>query len=130
MSISKEAIEAAARAWAIHDETDGCFERVDEWEALEDWEREAHPDEYPGSDYEDCGDYRERAIAALTSVAPHIQAAALRDAAEVLEGGWAYGAELKPDGNEDRAIAAAIQMTHENAEQLRARADRLEAEMK
>lgn len=60
-------IEAAARAWAIHDETDGCFERVDAWGVLEDWEREAYPDEYPGSDYEDCANYRERAASALAA---------------------------------------------------------------
>jgi hypothetical protein len=112
VTISNEAIEAAARAWAIHDETDGCFERVDEWEALEDWEREAYPDEYPGSDYEDCGDYRERAIAALTSAAPHIQAAALRDAAESFQ-----GVMIGIGGRDPRTSGAAW---------LHARADQLE----
>lgn len=88
--VTPEAIEAAARAWAIHRETDGCFERVDAWEALEEWEREAHPDEYPESDYEDCATYRSFATAALTAAAPFIAAQAkgeafqaVRDAAEV-----------------------------------------------
>lgn len=60
-------IDAAARAWAIHREHDGCFERVDAWEALEDWEREAHPDEYPESDYEDRDTYLSFATAALAA---------------------------------------------------------------
>ena len=33
---------------------DGCFDRIDEWEGREEWEREAYPDDYPASDYEDA----------------------------------------------------------------------------
>jgi hypothetical protein len=113
MSASKEAIEAAAIAMFYQQA--GLKPPYPLWE---------------DADSDEKDNCLNDAELALTSAAPAIQAAALRDAADALEGGWAYGAELKPDGNEDRAIAAAIQMTHENAEQLRARADRLEAEMK
>lgn len=80
MSVPGTAIEAAARAWAIHREHDGCFERVDAWEALEAWEREAHPDERPESDYEDCATYREFATAALSAAYPLMVARAKAEA--------------------------------------------------
>lgn len=65
MSDSKR-LEATAQALALHD-GEGCFEQVDAWEALEKWEQEANPDEYPSSDYEDCAYYRQRAVIALAA---------------------------------------------------------------
>lgn len=100
------AVEAAARAAAIHGDYDGCFERVDQWNALEDWEKEAQSDEYPTTDIEDCEWWTSRARAALNAALPHLTADDLRgtDAAEEIrtEGwmqGWAAGRDL--DGDED-----------------------------
>lgn len=46
-------VEEVARALADESD-DGCFDRIDEWESQEDWEREAYPDNHPTSDYEDA----------------------------------------------------------------------------
>lgn len=74
--MNQYAIEAAARAMAILDDHDGCFLEVDAWHALEEWEREAHPESYPGSDIEDCAYWLEKARAALEAAAPHLMAQA------------------------------------------------------
>lgn len=66
--ITDEMVERAARAMAEHDDYDGCFERIAEWEALAEWERDAHPDNHPGTDYEDAEFWRGRARAALEAV--------------------------------------------------------------
>lgn len=54
-----------ARILAICDDYDGCFERVDEWEATPEDER--HDDDYPASDYEDCQWWLKRSDAALAA---------------------------------------------------------------
>lgn len=54
-----------ARILAICDDYDGCFERVDEWEATPEDER--RDDDYPASDYEDCQWWLRRADAALAA---------------------------------------------------------------
>lgn len=59
-----------ARALAICDDYDGCFERVDEWEATPEDER--HDDNYPASDYEDCQWWLRRADAALELLRPRV----------------------------------------------------------
>lgn len=80
--VPEEAVEAAARAMAILDDHDGCFLEVDAWNAQEEWEREAHPESYPGSAIEDCAYWIEKTRAALEAAAPFIAAKALEDAAE------------------------------------------------
>lgn len=65
--------------------------------------------------------------AACPLIGAQAKAEALREAADALEAGWSYGAELNYDGSEKPGVAAAIQMTHENAEVLRARAATIEA---
>ncbi|SEE83187.1 hypothetical protein SAMN04489740_2710 [Arthrobacter alpinus] len=104
-----EAIEAAARA--IYRSVNRGHADTKGWDEVQpNWKRS----------------YRRDATAAVGAAVPYVAAQALRDAADALEAGWAYGAELKSDGNEDRDVAAAMQMTHENAEELRRRADHLE----
>jgi len=79
--IPEAAVEAAARGMAILDDHDGCFLEVDAWNAQEEWEREAHPDSYPGSAIEDCAYWLARSRAALEAALPHLRAdsvAALR----------------------------------------------------
>lgn len=60
-----DAVERGARAAAILGDYDGCFERIDEWNALEQWERDAHPENEPTTDYEDADFWRDRVRAAL-----------------------------------------------------------------
>lgn len=62
--------DALAEKMALVDEYDGCFDRIREWEALPDWEREAHPDERPHTDYEDREFWRKRADVALALIEP------------------------------------------------------------
>ena len=57
-----------AKAQAIHGDYDGCFERIDEWWALEQWDREAHPQEFPDTDYEDAAAWVIRARAGLAAL--------------------------------------------------------------
>jgi len=58
-----------AQAMAERNDYDHCFRRVADWEALPDWEREAHPDENPMGDREDCDWWRGHADAALDFLA-------------------------------------------------------------
>jgi hypothetical protein len=60
--------EAIARFLALVDDYDGCFERIDEWEALPDWEKQAHPDEEPMSDREDAEWWLRRARALVAAL--------------------------------------------------------------
>jgi len=55
---------------------DHCFKLFDEWLALEQWERDAQPDEDParGGALEDCEYWRHKAFAALSYVVPLIRA--------------------------------------------------------
>ena len=57
--------EQIARVIALTDDYDGCFERIDDWEALEQWERDAHPDEEPISEREDAKFWLRRAESVL-----------------------------------------------------------------
>jgi hypothetical protein len=59
---------ALAKAQAIHGGYDGCFERIDQWWALEQWEREAQPQEFPYTDYEDAAAWVVRARAGLVAL--------------------------------------------------------------
>lgn len=61
-------IDRAAEAAALLDDHDGCFERVREWEALEPWEREAQPGEYPHDDYESVQWWTKRTRAMLDAL--------------------------------------------------------------
>lgn len=62
---SDEAVERAARAAAILGDYDGCFERIDEWNALQQWERDAHPDEEPLTEREDAEFWTSRSRVAI-----------------------------------------------------------------
>ena len=59
-------VEKAARAAAKADASD-CFDRIDEWEGLEQWQRDASPNEYPDYDHEDAVFWRSIAKAALVA---------------------------------------------------------------
>lgn len=61
-------VEAIARAIAIEGDEDDCFDRVDEWHALADWER----GDEPLSDMEDCDYHRRKAVAAVSGGLPLI----------------------------------------------------------
>ena len=63
--ITDEMLERGARAAAILGDYDGCFERIDAWDALEQWERDAQPQEAPVLDIEDAEFWRTRVRAAL-----------------------------------------------------------------
>ena len=65
--LSDESVERAARAIARAENADYWAEEIDRWEQSEEWERKAYPDEYPGMAYEDRGQFREAARAALTA---------------------------------------------------------------
>lgn len=75
--------EAIARKLALVDDENGCFERVDEWEALEQWERDAQPQEEPMSDREDCEYWLRRADAVMPLVAAAVVAQREQDARTV-----------------------------------------------
>lgn len=62
--------EQIARTLAMTDDYDGCFERIDEWEALEQWERDAQPQEAPSSELEDADFWMRRADAVLALFRP------------------------------------------------------------
>ena len=66
-------IEQMAEAMALAGDEDGCFERVKAWEAQEQWEKDAHPDERPHGDYEDCEYWRVKAGAAYAVVQPDLR---------------------------------------------------------
>lgn len=68
-TVGEAVVERVARAMAIHDDYDGCFERADEWNATPEDER--HDDNYPGMDLEDCEWWRARARAGLAAL-PHL----------------------------------------------------------
>lgn len=57
--------ETIARTLAATDDENDCFDEVDAWNALEEWEREAHPDDEPMMEREDCEYYLRRADAVL-----------------------------------------------------------------
>lgn len=77
--------EQIARAMALVDDYDGCFERIDEWNALDQWERDAQPQEEPASDYEDAEWWRKRADAVMPLVSDALVAVeAERDAARAV----------------------------------------------
>ena len=111
MNIPDEAVEAAARAMAILDDYDGCFLEVDAWKALEDWERDAHPENYPGMAIEDCAYWLKVAKAGMDAAAPHLMAAALDEAASIFQG-------RLPDGTGNGRAYNSYQV----ADMLRARA--------
>lgn len=62
---NNEEREALGEVLALVDDYDGCHERVRQWEATEQWEKDAHPDEEPFSDREDAESWNRRADAAL-----------------------------------------------------------------
>lgn len=67
------AVEAGARAAAIHEEYDGCFERLDAWAASTPEEREMGRVEEPMStDLESATWWRERMAAALAVALPSV----------------------------------------------------------
>lgn len=55
--------EQIARKLAMTDDYDGCFERIDAWESLEQWERDAQPQDEPATDREDAEFWLRRADA-------------------------------------------------------------------
>ena len=59
---------------ALLDGADGCFLEVDAWNDQERWERETHPDSYPGSAIEDCAYWLAKSRAALEAASPYLTA--------------------------------------------------------
>ena len=58
--------ETLGEKLALVDDHNGCHARVREWEALEQWEKDAHPDEEPFTDREEAEWWNRRADAAIT----------------------------------------------------------------
>ena len=61
--------ERIAEALAVAMDADYWVGEIRHWEALEGWERNAYPDEYPGMAYEDRNNYRTAADAVLAVLA-------------------------------------------------------------
>lgn len=80
-----ERVEKIARVMALVDDYDGCFERIDEWEAQPDWEKEAHPEEEPFSDREDAAFWIRRAQAVVAALAAEQPATPTPNAAEMAD---------------------------------------------
>jgi hypothetical protein len=69
----RDPVEAGARAAAIHDEYDGCFERLDAWDAASVEERElGHVEEPLSDDLEQAAWWRDRIAAALAAALPSL----------------------------------------------------------
>jgi hypothetical protein len=82
--LSAAAVEAAARAAAIHEDYDGCFERLDAWEAASVEERELGLVEEPMStDVEDADLWRARMRSALPAAYPHMVAGVVEPLPEI-----------------------------------------------
>lgn len=63
-------IDAIAVAIAQAADADYWTDEIAAWEGAEAWEREAHPDNYPGMAYEDRETFRKQARAAVHAIAP------------------------------------------------------------
>lgn len=63
--ITDAQVDRVAEAIARVADADYWTTEISEWEGSEDWEREAHPDNYPDGAYEDREWYRKQARAAL-----------------------------------------------------------------
>ena len=63
-------IDRIAAAIAEADSADYWVPEITDWETSEEWKREAYPDEYPSSAYEDRERYRKQARAALLALEP------------------------------------------------------------
>ena len=63
-------IDRIAAAIAEADSADYWVPEITDWETSEEWKREAYPDEYPSSAYEDRERYRKQAMAALLALEP------------------------------------------------------------
>ena len=61
--------ESLGEILALVDDHDGCHARVREWEGLEQWEKDAHPDEEPCTDREDAEWWNRRADAVIAHLA-------------------------------------------------------------
>ena len=128
--------EELAAVLAMVDEYDGCFERVAEWEALEQWERDAYPENEPHTDREDCEWWLKRADALLASpalarVIREAKAEALREAAASLDWVRPEVSPCAPDfenccGSEPSCDAMQPSMRVVGADWLRTRADQTE----
>jgi hypothetical protein len=66
MSDTRTDREELGEILALVDDYEGSHERVREWEASEQWEKDAHPDNEPFSDREDAEWWNKRADAAIT----------------------------------------------------------------
>ena len=86
-----EWIDRIAAAIAEADSADYWVPEITDWETSEEWKREAYPDEYPSSAYEDRERYRKQARAALLALEPETDQE-LQDRIEVLEKNLAYEA--------------------------------------
>ncbi|MBW9118869.1 hypothetical protein JNB63_02055 [Microbacterium trichothecenolyticum] len=68
-SVADATIDRVAEAIARTADADYWTTEIAEWEGSEEWEREAHPDNYPAGAYEDREWYRKQARAALEAAA-------------------------------------------------------------
>lgn len=91
------------------DDHDGCHARVREWEALEQWEKDAHPDEEPFSDREDVAYWNRRADAVIAHLALSAQEAATEVEWEYTVADWGGNPDtsyFREWGNADPADAS------------------------
>lgn len=96
---AQPSVEDVARALADESD-DGCFDRIDEWEAQEDWEREAYPGNHPASDYEDAEHWTRLARRLLTGglIGGRTEAEVKAKALEEAAGASMEWLSFKPDG--------------------------------
>lgn len=59
--MSNDLRSKVAFSLAVSQNADYFYDMIDEWETMEDWEKEAYPDEYPDMAYEDLNQFLEYA---------------------------------------------------------------------
>ena len=107
-------IDRIAAAIAEADSADYWVPEITDWETSEEWKREAYPDEYPSSAYEDRERYRKQARAALLALEPETDQE-LQDRIEVLEKNLAYEVAQKIKLAEQLQAATTTSLTLEQA---------------
>ena len=65
VEVTDESVDRAAVAIAKAADADYWVDVIAEWEGSEIWEREAHPEEHPYTEYQEQVEFRKQARAAL-----------------------------------------------------------------
>jgi hypothetical protein len=91
---------------------DYWVDEIAQWQGTEQWERDAHPENYPGSAYEDREWYRKQARAAIAAGYSKQHPPTVTD--KMVEAAWVagsakFGAAETPGGRDRRAMRAALE---------------------